>query len=99
MLPSQADTDPMVSGEGQGEKSMTTMTAFDLRLTDHLMRTARVNHRGWIWQASRTTDVVSGPQSTTLLASIRQRVGASMVRVGERLQGAPISHIADRAAV
>jgi hypothetical protein len=99
MLSSQPDTGPRVSGEGHKEKVMTTMTAFDLLLTDHLTRTARVNQQGWIWQATRTTDVVSASRTTTLLAPIRQRMGASMVRIGERLQGAPISHIADRAAV
>ena len=78
---------------------MTTMTAFDLRVKDHLTRTARVNQQGWILQAPRFSGVTSTSKTTTVLAPIRQRIGVSMIRAGERLRGAPIGRVADHAAV
>ncbi len=78
---------------------MTTMTAYDQRLTDHLTRTARVNRHGWIWHASQSAGVAPPSRTATALAPIRQRIGVSVVRVGEWLRGAPTGHVADRAAV
>ena len=78
---------------------MTTMTVYDLRVTDHRTRTDRVNRHGWIWQVSPTAGVAPPSRTTTVIAPIRQRIGGSIVRVGEWLRGAPTGHVADRAAV
>ena len=78
---------------------MTTMTVYDQRLADHLTRTARINQHGWIWQASPSAGVAPPSRTATVLAPIRQRIGVSIVRVGEWLRGAPTGHVADRAAV
>jgi hypothetical protein len=78
---------------------MTTMTAYDQRLADHLTRIARVNQQGWMRQASPLTRFAPTPRNATVLASIRQRIGVVIVRAGERLQGSSAGRVADRAAV
>lgn len=45
---------------------MTTMTVFDLRVKDHITRTARVNQQGWILQATRSTGTASASRTTTV---------------------------------
>jgi hypothetical protein len=96
MLSPQPDTGPMDAGEGHKETVMTSMTAYDVLMTEHLTRTARVNQRGWIYQATQSTGVASASRTTTVLAPIRQRIGASIVRVGEWLRGAPTGQVANR---
>ena len=78
---------------------MTTMTVFDLRVKDHHARIARINRHGWIWHASLSAGVTPPSRTAAVLAPIQQRIGGSIVRVGERLRGAPTGHVADRAAV
>ena len=78
---------------------MTTMTTFDLRVNDHLMRTARVNQQGWILQATRSSGAARAAWTATVLGPIRQHIGASMIRFGERLRGTPAGHSVDCAAV
>ena len=78
---------------------MTTMTAYDQRLADHLTRTARINEQGWMRQASRPARVTPVSRNAAMLVAIRQRIGMVIVRAGERLQGTPLGRVADRAAV
>jgi hypothetical protein len=89
----------MDSGEGHKETVMTTVTAYDVLMTEYRTRTARVNQRAWIYQTTQSTDVAPAARTTTVLAPIRQRIGASIVRVGERLRGTPTGHVANRTVV
>jgi hypothetical protein len=66
---------------------MAPMTTFNQRVADHHARISRINRQGRMWQAPRSVGVARVSWTTTVLAPIRQRVGAST------------DHVADRAAV
>lgn len=77
---------------------MISLTALDERLADHLTRTARVDQVAWMREAPALAAPTRSRGRTTIVASLRQRAGLAIVRVGQRLQGMPAGRAVDRAA-
>lgn len=77
---------------------MINVTDFDQRVADHVNRIDRVNRDFWT-RAATDNWVTRTLRISTGIASSRQRMGAAVVRTGERLQGTTVRHATDPSAV
>jgi hypothetical protein len=71
-------------------------TNLDQRLAEHVARGACIDRHAWMREASVPAKASRTWGLSTGVASIRRHAGMTMVRAGERLQGATADRVWDR---